>query len=389
MKKLISDIDLRKKSVLLRVDFNVPLEGGKIADTKRIDAALETIKYLLERNCKIVLVSHLGRPQGFDDSFSLKPVYQYLKSIFGEIVFFASDVVGDDAKQKYSNLKNGQILLLENVRFEKGEEEGDEVLAKKLANFGEIFVNDAFATAHRKHASTYVVAKHLPCVAGFLMGAEVNGINSIIQNPARPFVVVCGGAKVKDKIKMLSHLATACDVMLVGGAMAQTFLKAQGANVGKSKIDEEGINHAKDILQYFSQNPTKKLILPIDFVCENSNGIILEKDHLENGDVAFDIGSKTAQIFSNEIMNAKTVLMNGPVGMFENDHFANGTKTVAKSLEKTNAKTLVGGGDSARAIKMFCDAKQITHLSTGGGASLKMMEGGVLPCVSVLQEKED
>ena len=393
MKRVINDVNLKNKKVLLRVDFNVPLDAdGNVADSKRIIAALPTIKYLLKQGCKLIIVSHLGRPDGFDARLSIIPAAKRLIELIDNKVFIASDVVGPDAMQKAQNLKSGQVLILENVRFEKGEEENDEILAQKLASMAEFFVNDAFGTAHRKHASTYGVAKLLPNALGFLMGTETNVISCAIDKPDRPFVALLGGSKVSDKIKMLKNLVKKADVLLIGGAMAYTFIKAQGINVSASKVDDDNIQTAKEILE-LAQTLGKKIILPVDCVAakeidKRARSKTKTFDKLPDGYMGLDIGPKTIRLFKKELKRARTVIWNGPMGVFEIPKFENGTKKLALTLTKVRGTVIVGGGDSALAAKHYGINKLVTHVSTGGGATLKLLEGSVLPCVDVISDVE-
>lgn len=393
MKRTIRDVDLKNKKVLLRVDFNVPLDGeGNVSDDKRIVAALPTINYLVKCGCKVIIVSHLGRPNGWDTHLSMLPVAKRLIELVECKVFVASDIVGEDAKAKAKKLKCGEILLLENVRFEKGEEENDENLAKELAGLAEFYVNDAFGTAHRKHASTYGVAKLLPNALGFLMGKETNTITCAIEKPDRPFVVVMGGGKVSDKIGMLENLVSKADVLLIGGAMAFTFLKSEGKNVGLSKVDDEGVKTAQNLMEQ-AQKLGKKIVLPLDVVCakkvdKSAHARRFCVDKIPNDQIGLDIGRKTQKLFAKYIKNAHTVIWNGPMGVFEIPKFEKGTKKIALALAKVRGTSIVGGGDSALAAKFFGISKKVTHVSTGGGATLKLLEGKVLPCVDVISDLE-
>lgn len=393
MKRTIRDVDLKNKKVLLRVDFNVPLDGeGNVSDDKRIVAALPTINYLIRQGCKVIIVSHLGRPNGWDKHLSMLPVAKRLIELVECKVFVASDIVGEDAKAKAKKLKCGEILLLENVRFEEGEEENDENLAKELAGLAEFYVNDAFGTAHRKHASTYGVAKLLPNALGFLMGKETNTISCAMEKPDRPFVAVMGGSKVSDKIGMLENLVAKADVLLIGGAMAFTFLKAEGKNIGLSKVDDEGIKTAQNLMEQ-AQKLGKKIVLPLDVVCakkvdKSAHARRFCVDKIPNDQIGLDIGRKTQRLFAKYIKNAHTVIWNGPMGVFEIPKFEKGTKKVALALAKVRGTSIVGGGDSALAAKYFGISKKVTHVSTGGGATLKLLEGKVLPCVDVISDLE-
>lgn len=393
MKRTIRDVDLKNKKVLLRVDFNVPLDGeGNVSDDKRIVAALPTINYLIRQGCKVIIVSHLGRPNGWDLHLSMLPVAKRLIELVECKVFVATDVVGEDAKAKAKKLKCGEILILENVRFEEGEEENDENLAKELAGLAEFYVNDAFGTAHRKHASTYGVAKLLPNALGFLMGKETNTITCAMEKPDRPFVAVMGGSKVSDKIGMLENLVAKADVLLIGGAMAFTFLKAEGKNIGLSKVDDEGIKTAQNLMEQ-AQKLGKKIVLPLDVVCakkvdKSAHARRFCVDKIPNDQIGLDIGRKTQRLFAKYIKNAHTVIWNGPMGVFEIPKFEKGTKKVALALAKVRGTSIVGGGDSALAAKYFGISKKVTHVSTGGGATLKLLEGKVLPCVDVISDLE-
>lgn len=393
MKRTIRDVDLKNKKVLLRVDFNVPLDGeGNVSDDKRIVAALPTINYLIRQGCKVIIVSHLGRPNGWDLHLSMLPVAKRLIELVECKVFVATDVVGEDAKAKAKKLKCGEILILENVRFEEGEEENDENLAKELAGLAEFYVNDAFGTAHRKHASTYGVAKLLPNALGFLMGKETNTITCAMEKPDRPFVAVMGGSKVSDKIGMLENLVAKADVLLIGGAMAFTFIKAEGKNIGLSKVDDEGIKTAQNLMEQ-AQKLGKKIVLPLDIVCakkvdKSAHARRFCVDKIPSDQIGLDIGRKTQRLFAKYIKNAHTVIWNGPMGVFEIPKFEKGTKKVALALAKVRGTSIVGGGDSALAAKYFGISKKVTHVSTGGGATLKLLEGKVLPCVDVISDLE-
>ncbi len=393
-KKTLTDIDFYGKKVLLRVDFNVPLDGDKIQDDNRIIEVLPTIKYILDKGGKLILMSHLGRPEGkVNKKFSLKPVFVRLKELLGEVkITFSKDVIGEDSVKKANALQMGQILLLENLRFEKGEEENDPKFCKKLASLGEIYINDAFGTAHRKHASTYGIAKLLPSGIGFLIEKELNIICGALKQPKHPFVVVLGGAKISDKINIITYLLDVADCILIGGGMAFTFLKAQGKEIGNSLLDAEKIDFAKDVLKKAEQKGVN-IILPCDHVVAKNvddaeakvvNDVNVPKDYM-----GLDIGPKTAKMFYKKIKRAKLVVWNGPVGYFmeKNATFNAGTLTVAKAMAKCKGTTIVGGGDSGAAVIASGYAKKITHISTGGGASLKLFEGKVLPGVDIIQNK--
>lgn len=391
MKRTIKDIDVANKRVFLRVDFNVPLDdNGLITDDTRIRVELPTIRYLLQHNAKVIICSHLGRPNGEKNpKYSLLPVAKYLvKELLGR-VFFVSDCIGDEVEAKAKLLRPGEVLLLENVRFYKEEENNDPVFAKKLANLADIYVDDAFGTAHRKHASNYGVASLLPNAVGFLMGKEINAIKSVIDNPERPLVAILGGAKVSDKITLLNHLAEKCNTLLIGGGMAFTFLKALGVNVGNSLVDNEKIETAKQILETAKQNNVK-VVLPVDYLCATEFSPNAKakkfKNSIADGYQGLDIGPKTVKLFLNEIKTAKSIIWNGPLGVFEFKNFSRGTIAVAKAVLKFKGKAVVGGGDSVSAIKKVGNTDKIYHVSSGGGASLKLMSGEKLPGVEVIQE---
>ena len=391
-KKTIRDIDVFDKKVLVRVDFNVPLEDGKISDDTRIVEALPTIQFLLERGAGVILMSHLGRPEGqVNMKYSLAPVAERLQSLLPETkVVMANDVVGADAKSKAKDLKPGEILLLENVRFESGEEENSKELSKKLASLGDIYVNDAFGTAHRKHASTYGIAMLRPNAIGFLIEKELNMITGQIDNPKRPMVAILGGAKVKDKIGIVKSLLGKANSIIIGGGMAFTFLKAQGLEIGKSLCDDEQLEYCKEILAEAKEKGVN-ILLPVDTVVADSidslSGDNLKEVNIPADKMGVDIGKKTIKQFVKTIKKAKTVIWNGPMGVFENDAFNVGTYKVAKAVAKCHGTTIIGGGDSVSAIVNMGLSKKISHLSTGGGASLKLFEGKVLPAVDIIENK--
>lgn len=391
MKKTIKDIDVNGKKVLLRVDFNVPLDDdGNIMDDTRIRLEMPTIKYLLMHNAKVIICSHLGRPNGeYNKKYSLLPVAKYLINELLGRVFFAPDCIGEEAEKKVSTLREGEVLLLENLRFYRDEEANDPIFAEKLASLADIYINDAFGTAHRKHASTYGVPKLLPNAVGFLMGKEINAINSVIENPERPLVAILGGAKVGDKITLIKNLINKCNTVLIGGGMAFTFLKAKGVNVGDSLVDIEKVDVAKEIMDEAERNGVK-LVLPVDYMCAtefspNAKAIKRNGD-IENGLQGLDIGPKTIKLFKNEIIGAKSIIWNGPLGVFEFKNFSKGTKEIAKMVIKFKGKAVVGGGDSVSAIKKVGKTDKIYHISSGGGASLKLMSGESLPGVDIIQD---
>ncbi len=392
-KKTVKDIDLKGKKVFVRCDFNVPMdENQNITDNTRIKAALPTIKYLLEQNCKIILASHLGRPKGeVKPEFSLKPVAKELSKLLGKEVIMANDVIGEDATTKAANLKNGEIMLLENVRFHREETDNDPEFAKKLASMAEIFVNDAFGTAHRAHASTTGIADYIPGVAGFLIEKELKFLGNAINNPERPFVAILGGAKVSDKIGVIDSLLDKVDTLMIGGGMAYTFFKAQGYNVGNSLCEVEKTGLALEAMEKAKAKGVK-LLLPIDtkvgkeFKPDTESKTVAWTE-IPDGWEGFDIGEKTIEMFKNELQSAKTVIWNGPLGLFEFDQFAIGTNEIAKTLADLDATTIIGGGDSAAAVTKAGLADKMTHISTGGGASLEFLEGKKLPGIECLQDK--
>ncbi len=392
-KKTVKDIDLKGKKVFVRCDFNVPMdENQNITDNTRIKAALPTIKYLLEQNCKIILASHLGRPKGeVKPEFSLKPVAKELSKLLGKDVIMANDVIGEDATSKAENLKEGEIMLLENVRFHREETDNDPEFAKKLASMAEIFVNDAFGTAHRAHASTTGIANYIPGVAGFLIEKELKFLGNAINNPERPFVAILGGAKVSDKIGVIDSLLDKVDTLMIGGGMAYTFFKAQGYNVGNSLCEVEKTDLALEEMKKAKAKGVK-LLLPIDtkigkeFKPDTESKTVAWTEIPDEWE-GFDIGEKTIEMFKNELQNAKTVIWNGPLGLFEFDQFAIGTNEIAKTLADLDATTIIGGGDSAAAVTKAGLADKMTHISTGGGASLEFLEGKKLPGIECLQDK--
>ena len=393
-KKTIKDIDVNNKKVLVRCDFNVPLDGetGEITDNRRIRAALPTIQYLLDNNAKVILCSHLGRPKGeVNEKYSLKPVALELSKLLGREVKLAHDVIGEDAENLTSSMKEGEIVLLENVRFHKEEEKNEPEFAKKLASFAEIYVNDAFGTAHRAHASTEGVSHYLPAVSGFLIEKELEFLGKALENPERPFVAILGGAKVSDKIGVIENLLEKVDTLIIGGGMAYTFLKAQGNNIGKSLCEEDKIDLAKIILEK-AQEKGVKLILPVDnhVAIEYSNEAedrFVASTEIPEEYMGLDIGPETIELFKSIVKDAKTVLWNGPLGVCEFEKYEVGTKAVAEMLSQSNAVTVIGGGDSAAAIEKLGLADKMTHISTGGGASLEFLEGKVLPGIACLGEK--
>ena len=392
-KKTIEDIDVSGKKVLVRCDFNVPLDENKnITDETRINAALPTIKYLLEHKAAVILCSHLGRPKGeFNMKYSLAPVAKRLSEKLGFEVKLAKDVIGPDAKKLAAEVKPGQAVLLENVRFHAEEEKNDPAFAKELASMAEIYVSDAFGTVHRAHASTAGVAEYLPAVAGFLIGKELNFLGKAVTNPERPFVAILGGAKVKDKIGVITNLIEKVDTLLIGGGMAYTFMKATGGQIGNSLCDEERLGLALELLDKAKAKGVK-LLLPVDNVCgkefnNDTEQMVCESGKIPEGWEGLDIGPKTVELFSKEIKAAKTVVWNGPMGVFEMPNFAKGTLAIATAMAESDATTIIGGGDSAAAVTQMGLASKMSHISTGGGASLEFLEGKTLPGVAALNDK--
>jgi phosphoglycerate kinase len=388
-KKTIKDIELNEKKVFVRVDFNVPLKDGKVVDDTRIKAALPTIQYLLNCNAAVILASHLGRPGGEPKKeFSLKPVAEYLEQLIEERVIFVSDCLGAMAEEAANNLKTGEILILENTRFHPEEEENDPLMGAKLASMADVFVNDAFGTAHRAHASNVGITKHLPAVSGLLLEREINYLGNTISDPEKPFIAILGGAKVSGKINVINNLAGKVDYFLIGGGMANTFFAAQGYKMGDSLVEEESLEIAKEILK----GTGIKLLLPIDVVISDefsaaaNNKIIPIGDIPENWRI-MDLGPLSLNKFGKIIKDSKTIVWNGPMGVFEFPAFAKGTFSMAKIVAESNAVTIVGGGDSAAALKESGLSNKITHISTGGGAFLKMLEGSVLPGLEALDDR--
>ena len=392
-KKTVKDIDLKGKKVFVRCDFNVPMDKEQnITDNTRIVAALPTIKYLLEQGCKVILASHLGRPKGeFKPEFSLKPVSKELSRLLNKEVIMAEDVIGKDAKTKAENLKEGEILLLENVRFHREETDNDPEFAKELASMAEVYVNDAFGAAHRAHASTAGIAAYLPAVSGFLIEKELEVLGNAINNPERPFMAILGGAKVSDKIGVIDSLLDKVDTLMIGGGMAYTFFKAQGYNVGNSLCEVEKTGLALEAMEKAKAKGVK-LMLPVDTKIgkefdPNTESKTVAWTEIPDGWEGFDIGEKTIEMFKEELQKAKTVIWNGPVGLFEFDQFAIGTHSIAQTLAELDATTIIGGGDSGAAVEKAGLADKMTHISTGGGASLEFLEGKKLPGIECLLDK--
>ena len=395
-KKSIEDIDVSGKRVLCRCDFNVPTKDGKITSDKRIVAAMPTIEYLVNHGAKVILCSHMGKPKGeYKPELSLKIVAERISQLLGKEVVMAADVAGEDARAKAAALKDGDVMLLENTRFEKGETKNDPELSKALASMADIFVNDAFGTAHRAHSSTAGVADYLPAVCGFLVQKEVSIMGKALANPERPFVAILGGAKVSDKLNVINNLLEKVDTLIIGGGMAYTFLAAKGYSVGTSLLDTEKIDYCKDMMAK-AEAKGVKLLLPIDTVVASAfpnpiDGEIavetVPADAIPADKMGLDIGEKTRELFAEAAKSAKTVVWNGPMGVFENPTLAKGTIAVAQALADSDAVTIVGGGDSAAACEQLGFADKITHISTGGGASLEFLEGLELPGIACLQDK--
>ena len=393
-KKTIRDIDVAGKRVLVRVDFNVPLKNGEITDETRIQAALPTIQYLLGQNAKVVLCSHLGRPKGeFKPEFSLAPVARRLQGLLPNKVTFATDVVGKSADEAVANMKNGEVVLLENLRFHKEETKNDPEFAKKLASYGDIYVDDAFGAVHRAHASTAAVADYLPAVAGFLIEKELQFLGNAVENPVRPFVAILGGAKIADKIGVIENLFNKVDSLIIGGGMANTFLAAKGIDMKNALVDQDSIETAKELLKK-ANTLGVKILLPSDVVAadkfdNDAKTVMVPVENIPDGYMALDIGASTRMIFAEEIGKAKTIIWNGPMGVAEMSSFAGGTKAVAEAMANVkDATTIIGGGDSAAAVKSLGYGDKMSHISTGGGASLEFLEGKVLPGIAALDDKE-
>lgn len=394
MKKTVRDIDVKGKKVIVRCDFNVPLKEGAITDDTRITAALPTIKYLLEEGAAVILMSHLGRPKGEANmEYTLAPVAKRLSELLETEVEFAQSpvVVDEDVKAKAAALECGKVMLLENVRFRKEETKNGAEFAKELASLAEIFVNDAFGTAHRAHSSTAGVADYLPAVSGFLIEKEIQFLGGAVENPKRPFVAIMGGAKVGDKISVIENLLKKVDTLIIGGGMAYTFYKSMGLEIGTSILDEESIDLAAQLLKQAEEKGVK-MIIPVDVVCakefkNETETLVCKREDMPADMMGMDIGPETIALYKEEIAKAATVVWNGPMGVFEMENFATGTLEVAKALAESDAITVIGGGDSAAALEQFGLGDKMTHISTGGGASLEFLEGKELPGVAVLQDK--
>jgi len=391
-KKTIEDIDVKGKRVLVRCDFNVPLQDGKISNDKRIAAAMPTIEYLVKNGARVVLCSHLGRPKGeVKAEFSLAPVAQRLSELLGKQVIFAGDVVGPDAKAKAQALKDGDVMLIENVRFHKEETKNDPAFAKELASLGEAFVNDAFGTAHRAHASTTGVADYLPAVCGYLIQKEIQFMGGALENPKRPFVAILGGAKVSDKIGVITNLLDKVDTLIIGGGMAYTFMKAQGHAIGSSLLEEDKLDAAKQMLAD-AEKKGVAFLLPKDNrigdkFAEDCNTRVVNGDGIPEGWMGMDIGPETEREFAEAVGHAGTIIWNGPMGVFEMDKFAGGTNFIANAVAESGAISIIGGGDSVAAVTKLGYADKMSHISTGGGASLEFLEGLELPGIACLEDK--
>jgi phosphoglycerate kinase len=388
-KKTVKDIDLKGKRVIMRVDFNVPMAGGKVTDDKRIKASLPTIKYVLDQGASLILMSHLGRPKGGPDpEFSLKAAAEVLAGHIGRPVQMAPDCVGPEVEKMAKALKPGEVLMLENTRFHKGEEKNDLDLAKQLAALAEVYVNDAFGSAHRAHSSTEGIARFLPAVSGFLMEQELEYLGRAVSSPEHPYIAILGGAKISDKILVVETLLSKCDKLIIGGGMANTFLAAKGHNMQDSLVETASVETAKSIME----KAGNKILLPVDAVIADkfeaeANSQVVDVDKIPAGWRMMDVGPKTLELHKGVLNGAKLVVWNGPVGVFEMPKFAEGTFALARLLAESGATTVIGGGDSASAVKKAGVAKQMTHVSTGGGASLEFLEGKELPGVAALQAK--
>lgn len=395
MKKVLEDFDFFDKKVFVRVDFNVPMNDGVITDDLRIVEALQTIKYLLANNAKIILCSHLGRPKGtVNEKYSLKPVFERLTQLLPKVnIFFAQEFDFDKLREQTDKLNVGEILLLENIRFLSGEEKNDDELSKNLASLADIFVFDAFGTSHRKHSSTYGIAKYLPSCMGKLMQKELAIFDEVLSNPTRPLVAVLGGAKIGDKIALTENLLSKVNTLLIGGGMCFTFLKALKGDVGKSLVDDGQVDFCYNVIKKAIENKVR-IVLPVDFVCAKSlddisDITILKGSQLSGDYMGLDIGPKTVRLFSKYIKRARTLVWNGPMGAYEYDEFAMGTKMIAEKIAKNKkCKSVVGGGDVVSSIEKYNLQSGFYHISTGGGASLMLLEGKVLPCYEVLQDQE-
>jgi len=392
-KRTVEDLEVKGRKVLVRVDFNVPMDkDGNITDDRRIREALPTINYLKDKGAKVILMSHLGRPKGkVNPEFSLKPVGKRLSELLGQQVVMSEDVIGEDALEKSKALNDGEVMLLENVRFHAEEEKNDAEFAKKLASLGELYVNDAFGTAHRAHASTAGVADYLPSAVGFLIKKELDVMGGALSNPERPFVAILGGAKVSDKIGVIENLIDKVDTLLIGGGMAFTFFKALGREIGTSILEEDKVELAGELLKKADAKGVK-LLLPVDIVAAkefkaDAEHMTVDASEIPEGYMGLDIGDKTQKIYGEIVENAKTVVWNGPMGVFEMPAFSKGTYAIAEAMSKVKGTTIIGGGDSAAAVEQLGFGDKMTHISTGGGASLEFLEGKTLPGIAVINDK--
>ncbi|HCW72701.1 MAG TPA: phosphoglycerate kinase [Clostridiaceae bacterium] len=393
-KKTIEDINVSGKKVLVRCDFNVPLQDGKITDENRLLGALPTIKYLIKNGGRVILCSHLGKPKGPDAKFSLEPVAKRLSELLDKEVVFAADdtVVGENSRKAVSEMKDGDVVLLENTRFRTEESKNGEAFSKDLAELADVYVNDAFGTAHRAHSSTEGVTKFLDtAVAGYLINKELKFLGEAVNNPDRPFVAILGGAKVSDKINVINALLDKVDTLIIGGGMSYTFLKAQGFTVGNSLLEEDKMDYALEMIEKAKEKGVK-LLLPVDNVVgerfsADAEPVTTDDENIKDGYMGLDIGPKTAKLYADAIKDAKTVIWNGPMGVFEFENFAKGTIKVAEAMAESDATTVIGGGDSAAAVNILGFGDKMTHISTGGGASLEFLEGKVLPGIAALNDK--
>ncbi|HHD2751362.1 TPA: phosphoglycerate kinase [Clostridium perfringens] len=393
-KKTIEDVQVKGKKVLVRCDFNVPLKDGVITDINRLNGAMPTIKYLVDNGAKVILCSHMGKPKGeAKPEFSLAPVAKKLSEMLGKEVVFAADdnVVGENAKKAVAEMKDGDVVLLQNTRYRKEETKNGEELSKELASLAEMFVNDAFGTAHRAHCSTVGVTEYLkPAVCGYLIQKELKFLGDAVETPERPFVAILGGAKVSDKINVINNLLEKVDTLIIGGGMAYTFLKAQGYTVGSSLVEEDKVEYAKEMLAKAEEKGVK-LLLPVDHRVakefKDVEAVVTEDQNIQEGFMGLDIGPKTEAIYAEAIKDAKTVIWNGPMGVFEFENFNKGTIAVAKAMAEADATTIIGGGDSAAAVNILGFGDKMSHISTGGGASLEFLEGKVLPGIAALNDK--
>ena len=393
-KKTIEDVQVKGKKVLVRCDFNVPLKDGVITDENRLNGAMPTIKYLVDNGAKVILCSHMGKPKGeAKPEFSLAPVAKRLSEMLGKEVVFAADdnVVGENAKKAVAEMKDGDVVLLQNTRYRKEETKNGEELSKELASLAEMFVNDAFGTAHRAHCSTVGVTEYLkPAVCGYLIQKELKFLGDAVETPERPFVAILGGAKVSDKINVINNLLEKVDTLIIGGGMAYTFLKAQGYTVGSSLVEEDKVEYAKEMLAKAEEKGVK-LLLPVDHRVakefKDVEAVVTEDQNIAEGFMGLDIGPKTEAIYAEATKDAKTVIWNGPMGVFEFENFNKGTIAVAKAMAEADATTIIGGGDSAAAVNILGFGDKMSHISTGGGASLEFLEGKVLPGIAALNDK--